>query len=220
MTLPDNLTYSQFLDLADRSPSLEGVWIYRLEHTFLSNGVVYPEFDIYTNEYLFLTLEDAERLMRESLVNREATYRFVITQLPVGRDIGEEIGASWTYGPNGVLIDFRSTTTGGDTIRSCFFGRPRARILFRKGDIVEVVGRDSVRLAVVADDGPTVDRFWERYERSKDGMGYHADASDDCYYVLDGPGECCHDHADALSLMKPCRAVPEEIAGVLKSFIK
>ena len=33
MTLPDNLTYSQFLDLADRSPSLEGVWIYRLEHT-------------------------------------------------------------------------------------------------------------------------------------------------------------------------------------------
>ena len=94
MTLPDNLTYSQFLDLADRSPSLEGVWIYRLEHTSLSNGVVYPEFDIYTNEYLFLTLEDAERLMRESLVNREATYRFVITQLPVGRDIGEETGAS------------------------------------------------------------------------------------------------------------------------------
>lgn len=199
MTLPDNLTYSQFLDLADRTPSLEGLWIYRLEHTFLSNGVVYPEFDIYTNEYLFLTLEDAERLMRESLVNREATYRFVITQLPVGRDIGEETGASWTYGPNGVLIDFRSTTTGGDTISSCFFGRHRTRILFRKGDIVEVVGRDSVRLAVVADDGPTVDRFWERYERSKDGMGYLA---------------------DALSLMKPCRSVPEEIAGVLKSFIK
>ena len=122
MTLPDNLTYSQFLDLADRSPSLEGVWIYRLEHTSLSNGVVYPEFDIYTNEYLFLTLEDAERLMRESLVNREATYRFVITQLPVGRDIGEETGASWTYGPNGVLIDFRSTTTGGDTIRSRVLG--------------------------------------------------------------------------------------------------
>ena len=220
MTLPNNLTYSQFLELAERTPSLEGLWIYRLEHTLLSNGVDYPRFDIYTNEYLFLTLEDAERLMRESLVNREATYRFVITQLPVGRDIGDETGASWTYGPNGGLLDFRSTITGGDTIRSCFFGRTRARLLFRKGDIVEVAGRDSVRLAVVADDGPTVDRFWKRYERSKEGMGYLADAGDDCYYVLDGPGECYHDHADALSLMKPCRSVPEDIAGVLKSFIK
>ena len=28
MTLPDNLTYGQFLDLADRTPSLEGLWIY------------------------------------------------------------------------------------------------------------------------------------------------------------------------------------------------
>lgn len=116
MTLPNNLTYSQFLELAERTPSLEGLWIYRLEHTLLSNGVDYPRFDIYTNEYLFLTLEDAERLMRESLVNREATLSGLVSS--------------------------------------------------------------------------------------------------------DGPGECYHDHADALSLMKPCRAVPDEIAGVLKSFIK
>ena len=45
-----------------------------------------------------------------------------------------------------------------------FFGRPAERMRFKKGDIVEVVDGDTVKLAVVADDGPSIECFWELYQ--------------------------------------------------------
>lgn len=216
-TIPSTLTFDQFKALADRQPSLEGNWVYRLTHEMLWDEYEYPEFRIHQNRYMFLTLEDAEKYIYENLLTEkepDATYRFLIEQVPVG-ERENEIGATWVYDQEGKLIEISSTIVGeGKFPDSSFFGRSKERIRFQEGDIVEIVCGDTVHLAIVGAEGPTVEWFWGLYgrsmmERNKYGKGYYgADWGDDCYYVIDAPG--CHAHPHVTSVMKPRLPIPQD----------
>lgn len=214
-SISQNLTFEQFKAYADRKPSLEGRWIYCLEHVWMDDDASYPEFEVGTEEFYFLTFEDAEDYIRKIVACRTGdeppTYRFSISQGAVGAECGMQAGASWLYDHMGRLVDYCITTCEEDPYKSAFFGRPEARMRFRKGDIVEVCNGRSVSLAVVAAEGPSVEFFWGLYNRSKDKYGYCADASDDCYYTLDGPGYIFHNHAPALAMMKPRFPVPDDV---------
>lgn len=212
-----DLTFEEFKAYADRQPSLDGDWIYRLEHIgMIENTAMYPEFETRSNEYYFHTFGDAEKFIREKLTGSNAvpdSYCFIITQLAVGcMNCWNNTGASWLYDHEGKLIDYNITTWEEDPYKSAFFGRSAERLRFKKGDIVEVINQDSVNLAVVAADGPSVNWYWGLYNRSKDKRGgYFTDASDDCYYLLDGPGFVYHSHTPAVALMRPSFPIPEDI---------
>lgn len=200
-----NLTREQFHALAGRQPSLERGWIYRVERIMAPDGISYPEFSIRREVTMYPDFTDAQKGATGG-----DCYCSRITQMP---DVGseDEPGASWLYDANGTLIDYTVTTWENAPLKSRFFGRPESRQRFHKGDIVEVIERDKVHLAVVGADMRSVDWFWSLYEKCKDLNSYFPDASDDCYYVIDGPGEAFHSHVSPVALMKPCRPVPEEI---------
>ena len=50
--IPQNLTFEEFKALADRYPSMEGNWLYRLTHETLDDDDSYPEFGIYAYKYM------------------------------------------------------------------------------------------------------------------------------------------------------------------------
>ncbi len=204
------LTREQFQALAGRQPWLDGRWIYRLERIMAPDGISYLEFDIRSEAAMYSDFADAQKAIHEG-----SCYCSRITQLPDGGS-EDESGASWLYDANGTLIDYTITTWENNPLKSRFFGRPESRQRFRKGDIVEVIERDKVYLAVVGADMPSVDWFWSLYEKCKDLNNYFPDASDDCYYVIDGPGEAFHSHVSPVALMKPCRPVSEEIRQYFK----
>lgn len=216
-TISPNLTFEQFKEYADRQPSLAGNWIYRLEHIgMVENSVKYPEFETRSNEYYFHTFGEAENFIREIISDETDayadTYAFIITQLAVGEKHWSPRGAMWLYDYKGNLIDYCITTCEEDPYKSAFFGRSAERMRFKKGDIVEVISRDSVNLAVVADEGPSVEWFWRLYNRTKDDRGgYFADESDDCYYIIDGPGFAYHSHVSPVALMKPRYEIPNDV---------
>lgn len=200
--IPTDLTFEQFKALAEKQPDLSGAAVYRLEHALKDDDATYPQFEISSNEYFFLSLDEAEKFMREKLVSGEysdSTYRFVISRIPVGENTWYTKTA-WVYDKEGVELDRRAYLLDEDN-DAVFFGRTESRLRFHKGDIVEVVGRHEVTLAVVAADGPTVEWFWGLYNRSKDKYGYRADDTDDCYYIIDGPGYAYHSHPNSLALM-------------------
>lgn len=209
-----NLTRVQFENLAARQPSLEGRWMYRLEQIIATNGISYPEFDIYTRTFMFLNFADARRAAHGG-----NAYCFRITQLPDGEP-EDCTGASWLFDGNGTLVDYCVTTWEKDPFKSCYFGRPKSRQRFRKGDIVEVIGRNKVSLGVIGADMLPVDWFWARYKKCGDLHRYYTDASDDCYYLLDGPGETYHSHISPVALMKHHLPITEDLRIYFKNCVE
>ncbi len=211
-TIPTDLTFEQFKALAEKQPDLSGPAVFRIEHTLKDDDASYPQFGIRSDEYFFLSLAEAEKFMREKLVSGEysdSTYRFVITRIPVGKN-SWHTQAAWVYDKEGVELDHSSYLLNEDN-DAMFFGRSESRLRFHKGDIVEVVGRDEVTIAVVAADGPTVEWFWGLYNRCKDKYGYPADDTDDSYYVIDGPGFAYHSHPNPLALMPLSMPLDDDI---------
>lgn len=214
--ISDSLTFEQFKAFAGREPSLEGNWIYRLTHYWMYKDASYPAFKLSKDEYYFNSYGEADSFLKERLTDVErmwcVTYCFRIDQIPVG-DVYHHTCVGWLYDADGKLIDFTiATMTGDDAYQTSFFGRPDSRMRFKKGDIVEVFDDDAVKLAVVSADGPSVKWFWELYQRCcADGFGYHADASDDCFYLIDGPGGWYHLHVGSLAMMKPRFPLPDDV---------
>lgn len=206
----ERLTLEQFVGLAGREPSLAGRWIYRLDHTMATDGITYPAFDTNTRSYMFLSLDEAETHMRQNLTKVEDTYCFLITQLPVGEPVDDE-GARWLYDAHGRMVDYSVTTNEADPLKSKFYGRPASRVRFKKGDIVEVMARGAVHLAVVAADFLPIEWFWHRYAGLPNSLGYFIDDTDDSYYLLEGPDPALHRHHHALSLMSCSRPLPKDI---------
>ncbi len=213
--ISDSLTFEQFKTLAERQPELAGEWLYRLTHYWMDKEATYPAFELSTDIYYFPTHDRAESFIKDKLAGEELkncmTYCFKIEQIPFG-DLQFRTGAAWLYDQAGSLIDYTITTWEEDSSQSRFFGRPANRARFKKGDIVEVFDGESVKLAIVAADGPCVEWFWMLYQRCiADGVDYYADASDDCYYLIDGPGYLHHSHVGPLAMMKPRFPLPDDI---------
>lgn len=224
-SIPDNLTYEQFKAYAERQPSLEGDWLYRLQHKKPCQPLAGPEFGLCRDEYMFQTFKDAEKYISELVMacNGE-TWCFNIQQIPSGGNPSKQ-GAEWLYDRNGNLVDYTNTIWDDDnSIESTFFGRPDSRIRFHKGDIVLVEERGMVHPVVIAAEGPTIDRFWKLYnirkERRKDRFDYPSDASDDCYYVINGPGEIYHAHISPTAIMPYNGTVPHDIKAYFTRCLK
>ncbi|MBD5215540.1 MAG: hypothetical protein HDS78_03345 [Bacteroidales bacterium] len=210
--IPSDLTFEQFKALAMREPDLAGNWIYELEASEFDDEETdrYPLFELYsTPRYIFRSLEEAERFMREQLA-KPSIYRFVITQRPIGH-FSNEHGAQWLYDHNGTMIDRTNTRWDADGgLESIFFGRPVEWLRFHNGDIVEVFDNGKVNLAIVAGEPYPLEWYWQRYLRH--GKEYYFDASDEAYYyLLEGPGYMHHVHASTINLMKPRWTVPDDI---------
>lgn len=76
----DVLTFEQFKEFADCQSSLEANWLSRLSQEMLLDEYEYPEFQIHQSRYLFLSLIDAEKYIRDSFIHmdyRYDTYRFL-----------------------------------------------------------------------------------------------------------------------------------------------
>ena len=221
--LRKDLTYDEFVQLADRKPDLEGEWIYRLEQTEAGDmpECPYPKFELgMTHTFLFPTLEMAEGFMRSNL-HRIRTYRNVITQIPYGKEQWE-VGASWLYDHKFDLVDYTITTQQEDKpYNSHFFGRPDYRQRFNEGEIVEVCNGEYVTLALLLSTPPDIARCWSIYRncvRDIAGWEYHLDYSDDSAIILEGPDYGYHVHLSPLALMRPSLPIPSDIEREIKSW--
>ncbi len=213
--LRPDLTFEEFEALANRKPDLKGNWLYRVTQAVFQNDLKhpYPKFKFeYVRECYFQTFQAAEKYVKK---NKKDIYCSWITQIPYGFSCGYgDEGAVWLYSNGGELLDYTITIGQFGKIEDrTFFGRPKSRQRFKKGDIVEVLTAKGVHLAVLNIPIPDVEWCWERYIKRDDEYGfyYRMDFSDDSAVVIDGPNYYCHDHVGALQLLKPRFPIPEDI---------
>lgn len=214
--LRPDLTFEEFEALANRQPNLKGSWLYKVTQAIFYNDLKYPypKFELdYPRELYFKTFNAAEKYVKK---NTKDVYCSWISQIPYGlaANYGGS-GAEWLYDQHGELLDY--TITWGQFGKAedyTFFGRPKSRMRFKVGDIVEVVGDCKVRLAVFNVQIPDVKRCWKIYNKcyqNKDDLPYFMDFSDDTATVIDGPCYYYHDHVSPLQLMKPRFPIPKDI---------
>ena len=220
--LNPNMTFEEFEALANRQPNLKGSWIYRVTQAIYKNNLKhpYPKFELdYSRECYFKTFQSAEKFIKK---NTENVYCSWILQIPCGLySEYDGYGASWLYDQNGELLDYTATHGIFEKAEDfSFFGRPKSRQRFKVGDIVEVVGPKHVRLAVLNHQIPDVKWCWRIYKncQKRNDWPYFLDFSDDSAVVIDGPNYYCHDHVNALSLMKPRFPIPEDILADMQTW--
>lgn len=212
------MNWEEFKAMAEREPSLEGNWIYRLEQRFLPDDLVdpYPKFDLWLSQNRFFTsFEDAVNFLQKA--SDKNLYNSVLTQISVG-ELDHEQGASWLFNSEGQMIDFTPTHSYllREVPEAFFYGRPDSRQRFKVGEIVECVGSEEVTLCVVASLPPSAEWCWKYKER---GRGYMLDYSDDSTLVLDGPSYRDHDHVSPLYLMKPRFPIPDNIRKEMETWL-
>lgn len=205
--------------MAERKPSLEGNWVYRLKQRLLIPDLKdpYPEFDIRLNETRWFTsFEEALKFLQKP--TKDMLYNSVISQIAVGEPDYEH-GAEWLFDTEGRLIDYAVTHSAQlrEVPEAFFYGRPSARQRFKVGEIVECVGRNKVSLSVVAALPPSVEWCWNYRMKDK---GYILDYSDDSALVLEGPSYRDHDHVSPLCLMKPRFPIPDSIRENMETWLE
>ena len=123
----------------------------------------------------------------------------------------------WSYNADGEANDHSLAAESGE-----FYGRPTEEIRFQVGDIVEVLGYDSVELAIVGMLPPTPERYEElkqRWLEKHDDFPSLMDESDDCYLVYTiGEGDT-HQHIECYKVFPPSKPVPPTIARKLRDTI-
>ncbi len=123
----------------------------------------------------------------------------------------------WSYNADGEANDHSLAMESG-----AFFGRPVEEIRFQVGDIVEVLGYDSVELAIVGMLPPTPERYEELKQRrleKHDDFPSLMDDSDDCYLVYTiGEGDT-HQHIKCYKVFPPSKLVPPTITRKLRDTI-
>lgn len=218
-----DMAYEDFVNLAKQRPNLEGKWLYRYIAYIVDSDITkpYPQFGIEESKrVLFTSHSEAESYMirfiqEESMQSDDDSgYEFYchrIVQIPIGKSESQE-GASWLYDSYGNLLDYQNNLT--------YYGRTPERLRFHEGDIVEVVDRNVVRLAVVSYPSLTVDDCWQRYEEYTAGEydDYVADPLDDSCIVFYGPGRDDFDHVVSVNIMKPHFFVTDELKNRMRKW--
>lgn len=237
------MTFEEFKNLALNPPKREIETFFeviKIEVAPLKDGkrCHYPSFKVHRHlSGVTHTLEEAEALMLKIIDKakeyNDDIYCFHIKEYPFGEIVGDAFGGcgmSWQlYDANGKFMDrtyCSAIQADWDTEYGRFRGRPVETRRFKAGDIVEVLDRDEVKLAVATSSGTlSIEECWERwFGCSKEelqaeewrGMGRgmsdeefedfkinHSiwDASDDQIPVIDGPGYEYHEHIQTLDIM-------------------
>ena len=220
--LPDNLTLEDFSRLANREPSFDGKWLYRVTQVILENEPKnpYPKFELdWKVELIYLNFEEALEFIKSG--NYKNVYCSWITQFPIGRETYQH-GAKWLFDHHGNLVDYTISHSFKDDINYYFFGCPDRKHRFKPGDIVEVISGDEVRLAVVDHTMLTIEECYRVYkDMRKEGLkGYLLDFSDESETVIDGPSYYYHEHVSPLKLLEPRFHIPKELESNMKTWLK
>lgn len=170
----------------------------------------YPKREIYNNGMgLFSTLENAVKAMKaDNDGDISDIIGYVIEEYGLDMDMSNQWPVSVrSYNPDYTLND--ECLVNQNWIK-CFNGRPKEKIRFKRGDIVEYVNGDELLLCIVSATPPTPDEIEDWQE---------LDASDDSYLLYDLPDDpndnFSHHHGDPYDLFKPRKEVPEELKARL-----
>lgn len=204
--------------------------IYELIHIEVDNQR-YPLRKVKENRIgLFITLEKAQKGMMRHIADEKREYestkelyekdgeKMKIYSYTFGYEIAErevnELYGQWhsrsvrTYKSNGELND---ECLISDTPKKMdpFLGRPKEKIQFKVGDIVEVLGYERAELYIIVGLPWMPEKVEKRNELVKEmGRGLQLDAADDGYaaYSL-GIGDT-HDHPICTNVFSPTKKVP------------
>lgn len=213
--LRKDLTYKEFLIIANRQPSLDGNWLYRYIGYMVDPEipVPYPAYKI--KEYqsiLFLSYADAVSYMKEAvkktmLSEDESEYECYchrIIQIPIGVEECHE-GASWLFDSYGEPLDYQLSSRSDVSESFHYFGLPPECQRFKKGDIVEVIHNDVVMLAVVKSPTMSTDECWHRYQdyASDEIPDYSPERSDGSCIVMYSASKDDIDYIKTTNIMKP-----------------
>lgn len=207
--------------------------IYELQQIFVW-GQRYPKRKMHLNRIgLFDSLKYAEESMRLYIQAEKEKYKswghddykkeclgyLISCQQVLHRDLPDfSYHPKWrSYNADGEANDHSLVTESGE-----FYGRHVEKIRFQVGDIVEVLGYDSVELAIVGMLPPTPKRYEElkqRWQEKYDGCSSLMDESDDNYLVYTiGEGDT-HQHIECYKVFPPSKFVSPTIVRKLRDTI-
>lgn len=165
----------------------------------------------------YTTLEKAEKAMMRVVKNwdtDEDNYCFIITERKLNpKPDKEDMVGVRTYLPDGSW--YEENMVGRDGV---FRGRPKERIRFKIGDVVEVLYGKTVELAIVGNTPPSLE-FAEqmRQRRLEKGVTdeFFMDKFDDSYTIYDThPGG--HTHVESQFVFPTRKPVSEKLVQKLK----
>lgn len=165
----------------------------------------------------YTTLEKAEKAMMRVVKNwdtDEDNYCFIITERKLNpKPDKEDVVGVRTYLPDGSW--YEENMVGRDGV---FRGRPKERIRFKIGDVVEVLYGKTVELAIVGNTPPSLE-FAEQMRKRRLGNGvtdeFFMDKFDDSYTIYDTcPGG--HTHVESQFVFPTRKPVSEKLVQKLK----
>ena len=194
---------------------------------------VYPEFRIARCcKGVFSSLSNAEAAIQRCVSKSESIiYSFKIYELPL--DSLSDLGSmdypysirEYLYGATGEMLEYTTCSSlmaDFGTEYGYYLGKPKSQLRFRKGNIVEVIGTDTVRLAIVSHD--PIDTLWcyklfLRIKNDSKHRCYMLDSSDDQVAVVDGPEYGNHDHTQLCDIMTPRFHIPDELRNLYEGYL-
>lgn len=194
---------------------------------------LYPEFRISRCcKGIFSSMAKAEAALQSCVSNNETDiYCFKIYELPL--DCTSDLGSldypacirEYLYGPEGGILEHTTCSSLNDDIGTeygHYLGKPKSQLRFKKGDIVEVIGADTVHLAIVPHDPVDTNRCYELYRRARNETKhrcYILDYSDDQVAVVDGPEYGNHSHTQLCDIMVPRFPITEEMRRKYEDYL-
>lgn len=232
------LSFEEFEHLAANIPKRSGRSVLSLVEIDIIDDLdeslsVYPEFRISRRcKGLFSSMAKAEAALQRCVSNNEsAIYCFKIYELPLDclYDFGSldypDCIREYLYGPKGEMLEHTTCSSLNDDIGTeygHYLGKPKSQLRFKKGDIVEAMGADTVHLAIVSHDPVDTNRCYELYRRARNETKhrcYILDYSDDQVAVVDGPEYGNHSHTQLCDIMVPRFPIPEELRRKYEDYL-
>ena len=165
----------------------------------------------------YTTLEKAEKAMQKVVKSwgmESDTFCYIITERKLNPKPNEEdvVGVR-TYLPDGSWYEENMADRDG-----VFRGRPKERIRFKIGDVVEVLYGGAVELAIIGNTPPSLE-FAEQMRKRRLGNGvtdeFFMDKFEDSYTIYDThPGG--HTHVESQFVFPTRKPVSEKLVQKLK----
>ena len=243
------MTYEEFKQKATNPihrdiPSIFQVRIVTIDELDEGKHQHYPKYT--TSDFISgfaHTLEEAEEMIRKDVAwwkTQECgpeVYCYLVAEKPMGMMAFDgDILSERAYDAAGKLFnrtfcssafcyytDYDNYTPRETQPEEIFRGRPEEEIKFHKGDIVEVLSGNEVKLAIVVGSPLSTRWVWEKNQSTQDKRGLDEltfDESDDSYTVIDGPGFEYHEHINAMRIFAPHFHVPIRIERRFKGYLE